>query len=605
MPTIKDLQGEPLKTPHAIFGHAVYLSIHPGRLITIPFKHWFRKHYKGKYKFEHAVFTFDLFLIGCVLTLAMTLFFFILFPLKQFRDGITFTATVAPHEVISGAPSTLVIEYKNETKEMLENPKLSFSFPKYFLLKSISYNGANVPDRNISLTTIPVGGTGTIHIQGTMFGDVGGKQLFGSTLTFTHGTKEKRQDQKSDTYVFSPAHSTLSLELSLPDRAIASQTMAGIITYKNTGTIDLRGIRIKPEWPKGFTFLDASAQIQNDEFVLSNLKAGGSGEIHFKGKLGDVPKELPFIFHPSFVFGKDRYTQEILAKTIPILPAQIQLSLSTDAASLIPGKETTFKIHYKHIGDEPLQNISFGVTSRNPFFTKQETFTQALKTLKPGEEGDVSITVPIRSQVSVNDLTSYQNIRVRANAIARYVRDSHADEQLSSSSQDTETPLTTPFVIDSFARYTSPEGDQLGRGPLPPRSGQKTSYWVFWNVYGTTNTINNAVIEGTLPGNVSLSGRQTSSQDSGVVFDEATRKVSWKIEAIPPTFDPQTPVFSTAFEVIVTPTTSQIGSSAALIKDILFKGTDTFTNTPLSSSLSSITTHLPNDSMASGKGLVK
>jgi hypothetical protein len=252
-----------------------------------------------------------------------------------------------------------------------------------------------------------------------------------------------------------------------------------------------------------------------------------------------------------------------------------------------------------------LQNIKLGIVSRSPFFGKQETFSNTLNSLNPGDEGDVSVTVPIRENVSVSDLTSYQNIHVRSNAVAQYVRESNLDERLSTASSEIETPLTTPLTVESFARYTSPEGDQIGRGILPPRVQQKTSYWIFWNINGTTNTIHNAIVEGVLPDNVSFSGNQTSSQDSGVTFDPVTRKVSWKIASIPPTMDPQTPVFSTAFEVIVTPTSVQIGSPAPLLKDILFKGTDAFTDAFLTKNSSMITTNLPIDKMAKGKGLVR
>ena len=603
--TIDRLQGEPLKTPHTIFGHVVYLSIHPGRLILLPFRHWFRKQYKGRYKFERAIFLFDAFLIGCILTLASTLLFFILFPIKQFGDNITFIATVAPHEIISGAPSTLVIDFKNGTKEILKRPKLDLVFPKHFLLQSISYNGTNVTDKHIPLSDIPVGGTGTIHIQGVMFGSVGGEQLFGSTLTFTHGTKTEVTENKSDLYSFSPTHSTLQLGLTLPKRAISSQPMSGIITYKNTGTIDFPEIVIKPEWPKGFTFKDASTEIRNDAFILSNIKAGSSGEIHFEGVLDAVPNELAFIFHPSFVFGSDKYAQELLTQNVPILSAQIQLSTSVENYNLIPGTNATFRVHYKNIGNETLRHVVINLVSKNPFLDQKGFVSQTIDTLKPDTENDLTFTVPVRSSVPTRELTSYEKLQVRSNATATYALEAVPNEQLETASAEILTPLTTPINFESFARYTSPEGDQLGRGSIPPRVGSKTSYWIFWHIDGTSNQIDQAHFEGTLPTNVSFSGNQTSSEDSGVTFDEATRKVSWNVATIPPTMNPQTQVFSAAFEVILTPTADQIGKPAILLKNISFSGTDAFTDSPLENTATNITTSLPNDKMAKNKGIIR
>src|SRR3989338_2361566 len=594
------------KKPHSVLDHAVHLSIQPGQLILSPFRRWFHKHYAGQYKFDRAVFLFDLVLMSLIGALFAVTLFLILVPPKQFRDDINFRATVAPHEVISGASSTLVIEYENRTKETLRNPKLDLAFPKHFLLQSVSVNGSNVDTHNISLSDIPVGGTGTIHIQGVMFGDVHGTQTFESTLTFKHGTKQEITDRKIATYTFSPAHSTLELGLSLPDRAIASQTMSGTITYKNTGSINMRSVRIKPEWPNGFTFIDASTQIQNGAFVLSNIRAGSSGEIHFTGKFGNVTENPTFTFHPSFVFDKDAYKQETLVASIPILPAQIQLSHSVESNILTPGTNAVFRVHYKNIGNETLSHVKISLTSKDPFLTKHESFASEINTLKQGEEGDVTFTISVRSSVDAALLTSYENLRVRTNTISRYeVAGSGDPTQNKVVGDELSTPLTTQLNFESFARYTSPGGDQIGRGPLPPRVGQKTSYWIFWNIDDTTNPIENAHFEGTLPEHVTFTGHKTSSEDNSVIFDPQTRKITLDVMRVPSTLNPETQVFSVAFEVALTPSSTQIGSPATLLKNIHFSGKDRFTGGILNESKPDITTNLPNDQKAQNKGNIK
>ncbi|MCX6714625.1 MAG: hypothetical protein NTX72_02330 [Candidatus Uhrbacteria bacterium] len=602
---INELEGERIKTPDTILNQAVYLSLHPGRLILLPFRHWFNKRYLGRYKFDRAVFSFDLALMSSVITLFIIALFLILVPPKQFRDDIVFLATVAPHEIISGASSTLVIDYQNKTKESLQHPKLDLTFPNHFLLQSVSYNGSNVDAKNIALEDIPAGGTGTIHIQGVMFGDVGGTQTFGSTLSFNHGTKKIVSDRKTAEYTFSPTHSTLSLHLDLPTSAIASQSMSGIITYKNTGSIDLKEVRIKPEWPNGFTFQDTSTQIQNGAYVLSNVKAGSSGEIRFEGKLGAVSDHLSFIFHPSFVFDRDVYKQETLTQSVPVLPAQIQLSESVETDRLTPGSNAIFHVHYKHVGNETLHDISIAVTSRDPFLSTQNAIAPIIHTLKQGEQGDVTFTIPVRDRVVSNLLTSYENLHVRTQAIAHYTLESKPNEQLSTGSDELLTPLTTPLTLESFARYTSPGGDQIGRGSLPPRVSQKTSYWIFWHVDGTTNSIQSATIEGTLPENVTYSGHETSSEDGGVSYDTATHKITWNVANIPPTLDPTSKVFSVAFEVTLIPTQNQVGSPAPLLKNVHFSGKDALTGEILTTKNANILTNLADDQLAKNKGSVQ
>lgn len=589
----------------SIIDHAVYLSIHPGRLILLPFRRWFQKRYQGQYKFDRAVFSLDLALIGSVVILFAIALFLILVPPKHFRDAILFTANVAPREVISGGSSTLVIDFQNNTNETLRNPNLNLTFPTHFLLRSVSYNGSNVDARNIPLEDIPVGGTGTIHVQGVMFGDVGSTQTFGSTLNFTHGTEKNIIDRTSAQYIFSPTRSTLSLALDLPENVIASQTMSGVIAYKNTGSIDYRELRIKPEWPNGFIFQDASTQIRNGTFVLSNIKAGSGGEIHFTGKVNNASDQLTFIFQPSIIFTKDAYKQPTLTQSVPVLAAQIQLSQSVETNVITPGTNAVFRIHYKHTGNETLHNVSIGLTSRDPFLTKHESFAPTIEVLKPGEEGDFTFTIPVRDRVDTNLLTAYENLRVRTQAVARYALEGKPNTQITTIGEELKTPLTTPFNLESFARYTSPGGDQIGRGSLPPRVGQKTSYWIFWHIDGTTNTISNMMIEGTLPENVSFTGHETASEGEGVTFNPATRRVRWSVSNVPPTLDPSSKIFSIAFEVALIPTEIQAKSPAILLKDVNFEGTDRVTGVKLEAKKADISTNLPGDQMAKNKGNVR
>jgi len=599
-----------IQRPHSIFGRAVCLSLHPGRMILFPLREWFKRRYQGKYKYDRIIFSFDLILVGVIITLTSLSGYFFLFPHKNFEDKISFTATVAPHEIVTGAPSTLVIQYHNGTKEILRHAKLNIAFPDHFLLQDVSVNSTNVTEHNIDLGDIAVGATGDVHVKGVMFGDVGGKQTFESSMTFVHGTKTDTFGSKVSAHEFSPVHSTLQLTLTLPDRIIASQPIEGIIRYKNTGTIDFPEIRIEPEWPKGFTLSKASASFVNNTFAFPRIKAGTEGILTFNGFLGDVPDQVDFIFHPSFTFGKDHYKQETLTQSVPVLPAQIKLDERIETNTFKPGTDATVIVHYKHVGTETLHDLEIGIVSDNPFITSGgKTVTAkeypALKLLKPGDEGDIHLVIPIRSTVPQNTLRSFSEIQIHTQTIARYTMESNLKQRLTTNGEDVATKLITPINFESFARYATPSGDQIGRGPLPPRVDQKTSYWIFWNVDGTTNTIDHVAIEGVLPDNVAFTGRETSSEDGGVSYDPDTHKIHWDTSSIPPTLDPASKIFSVAFEVVVTPNSSQIGTNPVLIKEIHLTGNDTFTGAFVSASASNITTKLPTDSMAKGKSAVK
>lgn len=590
-----------INRPHSIFGRMVCISIHPGKMILFPFVHWFNKRYKGRYKFERSIFAFDLFLMGVIVTLATLAIYFTFFGPSSFAKHIIFEAIVAPKEIVSGEQSTLVIRYKNETNEELKNSVLNLSFPNHFLLQEIKKDEIITSSQLIGLGTIPVNGSGEIHIKGVMFGDVGGKQIFKSTLSFIHGTKKDIFGEKFSEFTFSPERSTLVLTLSIPKTPVAFQPIKGVITYKNTGTIDFPSILIQPTWPNGFDLNRTNATEQNGIYELPKIKAGSSGEFVFEGILDDVDNPITFSFLPSFVFGNDVYTQEKLTQQVEVIPGQIELSQSSDTKTIKPGTQISIKVHYKHVGTTPISDVQLDVESANPFLNQSTTST--FKSLKPGDEGDITVTIPIRKTVSQNELKEFENINIETRAIATYQLNTKL-ARAKSQSEPITFALTTPITFESFARYTMPSGDQIGRGPLPPRVGEKTSYWIFWSIKNTTNQIKNSRIEGTLPSNVTFSGRQSSSEDIGIRVDPVTNKIVWDTNSLRPTISPTSKNFGIAFEVLLTPLDNQIGTNATLLYDIQFTGTDDYTGDFINSSQPLITTNLPNDQKATKKGVI-
>ena len=585
--------------PHSITGRAVCLSVHPGKMLLFPFVKWFEKRYVHKYKYARTIFTFDMFLLGVALTLAIVALFSWLNPPVRFEDKITFDATVAPREIVAGAPSTLVIQYTNGTEEELHNAKLELKFPNHFLLQGVESDDKEVNAEEIDLGTIPVGKTGAIHVRGVMFGDVGGEQKFSSKLTFLHGTENDIPGNKIDEYIFSPERSTLSLTLELPNRLLAFQDVEGVITYENTGEIDVPIITIIPQWPEGFV-------TSIKKFETPAVRAGEKGQINFTGYLGDTDESITWTFHPSFTFGNDQYQQETLMHVAPVVPAPIKLSHSIEKTSLQPGSTTTFHLEYENIADFSISELVLGIESNSPFFTKEEVVSNTtIQNVQPGDRGTVEIQVPLRSNIRQSETNVYENLTIRTRSVAHYTHGDGSGQRVTSKGTTIESPLTTPLVFESFARYTTASGDQIGRGPLPPQVDRGTSYWIFWNVNDTTNPIKNVTIEGTLPENVEFTGKQSSSLNGGVDYNVNTRTIRWTTDSLTPTFSPTSKIVGIAFEVELTPTETQNGTSPTLLKNITFTATDSVTGAQLTRTSPNVTTFLPTDTFAQGKSEVR
>jgi len=260
------------------------------------------------------------------------------------------------------------------------------------------------------------------------------------------------------------------------------------------------------------------------------------------------------------------------------------------------------------MGDEAVENVRVGVESASPFAKSKSVTVSAsqypeLATVEPGETGTIAIDFSLYASISQSATSTYENIPFTTRAVGIF--DMDGTEGATTRDGELTYVMTSPVALDSFARYAAPSGDQIGRGPLPPYAGETTKYWVFWNLRGTTNELTNVRIEGELGANVTFTGRQTVSTNSGVTFDAASNEMVWTSDSVSPTFSPSSKIVGIALELALTPTDDQIGTVPTLLKNIRVAGTDAVTGAFVSASGATITTNLPNDAMAAGNATVE
>ncbi len=574
--------------PDSAVGRAVCLSVHPGKMILFPFLHWFRYHYEGRYKFARLLFAIDLFLIGVMLTLSAIAIYLNVFVPKTFEEQILFESSVAPREITTGAPATIIIRYINTSAETLRNTELSVTFPKHFVLQAFDADHGEITDgERVSIGTVAPGQSGVLHIKGVMFGDVGGEQAFQTKMSFVHGEEKDVFGEKLDWHIFKPSRSALALSLELPERLTAFQPIEGTVRYHNTSDVDFPIVSLLPQWPDAFAFIRTDATFRQDQFEIPAVKAGETGEFRFEGILNEDKEEVMFIFHPSFTFGEDRYKQNTLTHTAPVVPLPLVLTTTTQEKTIIPGATVPVEIIYKNTTEFPVTNVVLTAESDSPFV--KEISTHSIEVVEPNEESTVEIAVKTKSSLSSTQTNVYEQLTLALRATASYALADSNGQNVVSKSQRIDLPVTTPVRLEAFARYTAPSGDQIGRGPVPPVVGEETTYWIFWHIGGTTNELTDIRLEGTLANGVRFTGKQTVSQNGSVVYDEKTKTVTWISPDISPTLSPQSKIIGIAFELGITPEEPS-SSPIPLFKDIRLTGVDGWTGAFVSASAPTIYT---------------
>lgn len=551
----------------------------------------------------------DVLSIGTI-SIVLAILAFLLFP-RYTPDFIVVDASVAPTEVITGGASTLTFRYENQSKETLRNVRVAFDFPEHFKLDNIEAEyGEQVGQHIFDLGEIAPTEYGFLHVTGTMFGDVGGEQVFSTTFSYTYGEEDKA-DTKTINHTFSPTKSTLVLDLQLPTHVVAFQEVEGSITYSNTGDVDFPDLAIKPRWPDTFVLLSSSPSQKDGVFHVNAIKSGEKGIITFKGRLG-TEDDSTFTFLPSFKFDDVIYSQETLVDIVEILPPPLTISATLEEGVMQPGGSATVIMTYTNNSEFTVHDPKFrlstnpevlstsginGGTYSNGYYIFNDTFSEIM----PGESGTLTMSIPVKSSLSGVTLQTSTNIQIETTASATFTFDIESATVESNTFGETVlTPFTSPIYLQSFARYWTATGDQLGRGPVPPFAGETTKYWIFWNIAGTTNELTNIKIDADLGPGVTLTGRQSVSVGTSIM--QSGNSVVWELDSIEPTLGLGNTIAGAAFEVAITPTESQIGTAPTLLESAIITAHDAFTGGVVTGSASAVSTNLTNDSKASVLG---
>ncbi|MBI2485312.1 hypothetical protein HYW18_04175 [Candidatus Uhrbacteria bacterium] len=597
------------------------LARHPGSWITAPLHRRYHRHYHGKHTYPKIVFGIDLTLFGIVIGTLASAAFVIFFGPARIIDQVDFTASVAPTEIRSGSPSTLLMEWQNTSKEELRDANITFLYPDHFLVQNLYFGGIETDQQTIRVGTIPPGGSGAVKIRGVMFGDVGGQQSFTTTLSGRYG-KWNRRVQKSVTHDFVPGASALAISDTLPDTLVSGQDVEGVIMVANTSTIDFGAIAIRSRRTDfGFVAHDGDVRTRQEDgtvtWIIPSLKAASTRTLRVLGRAPNRTEESveQWGFEAAFTFENSTYAQGKTVHDFRLIPSPLSANLEADHTFLNPGTDFSAHVTFKNIGEETLENIVYILEARSPFFAARDgegtVYDRAKnrwrveadlpRTLEPGEEVSARVRLPVRLSIPASSVQTHERLTGTVQSGASFALRS-SGISIEVRSRELVLPITSPIALSSFGRYATAQGDQLGRGPLPPSVGEETRYWVFWNIAGTTNPIKNIVVEGTLPPYARFTGKQTIS--AGARVAKEGEYVRWKIPELAPNFAPGSPRAGAAFEIGVTPNEAHLGRPLSVLDEITLTGIDAVTGEIVRAFGARVTTNLPDDPMARGLGNV-
>lgn len=594
-----------LHAPHKWFLAILLSPIHAAEL-----------HYQKIYhlRFAHArkLFLFDMFLVLCIFGAAGSWIFVSLYDPTVVKQ-VEFSLNSPNEKIKNGDPITYTVSYANKSKENLIDGHITFEIPPGFIFENSSPAEIfSSSTKTFVLSKIPPGSKGTVSIAGIFYGNMNEKI---STVAHFSYKQETRGvlEEKVTTLSMTPRGSSLLTTLTASDEIINQGTTEITVSVKNTGEKPLREIALLFDTPSGILVAKDGKMSEKKFEIAGMIEPQDTRTFHFEFTPQGLAKdsETKIAVTPLI---RIQNTSFLLDATVDhpwkVLTPEVNFgaTIADASAYFLPEKNITANMSIKNNGNIALQNA---VVSLNlPNFADAKLFSSlnhvtsdktgfhitakqnpSLAEIAPGGTVVLPLIIPIKNILSGNNIQFVLSPTLQATL-------KNTNSNFSENASTAPVKIGTKLTLDASVRYYTPEGDQLGRGPLPPRVGKETKYWALLRVSNSTSEVENVTLSAELPAYVQWTGRVSVTKGKEPSFNAATRLIEWNALSIAP--GETAGIYA---ELSVTPTASQVGTTPILVKNISVSGKDTFIQESVNAKVNNVDVSLPGDAIARMKGV--
>lgn len=512
-----------------------------------------------------------------------------------------------PTSIAGGDSVPLSVTITNSNAVAIDNATIDIAFPP-------NTRDASDPSKpylrySENVGTLPSGSVTTRQIKAVLFGGEGAALAVPVSVSYAV-TGSNAVFVKKATYTVAVSTVPLSLTVDGPTEAISGEPMTITLTARSNASTPFDTVVITGAFPFGYTVQSSSIPVNNSSILIGTLAPGATKKVTLTGILAGQQGDLR-AFHFTIGTAKSPQDQTIAVaymtqdSTVAVAAPFISTKLTVNGTGgpnlvLSPGSVQNVTVSYANTLGTNISNAVISVMiagaavdytsirSSNGFYRSSDytvVFSRdtdpGLSVLTPGASGIGTITfstLPGSASVvspSITFTTAVSGTRVGQRNVPEVV----------SSSAVTSAKVSSAVSVVAASHHSS--GALVTSGPIPPRAGQATTYTIEWTVRSQSSTIAGGTMSATLPSYVAYSGL-TAGQ--GFTYDSASRTVTWNMGDLTPGA-----TLSGSFQVALTPSTSQKGTSPTLTSGATFSGFDRFAQIQVSATAERVTTETPGD----------
>ena len=401
---------------------------------------------------------------------------------------------------------------------------------------------------------------------------------------------------------------TIDLYIDGPKEAIFGQDPEYLVTLKNTSLADLYNVKLKAELPLGVKILESTPKMTEDNlWVFKRIGKGEEAKVRIKmrmdGQSGDI-RVIKFKAGTAAITEEDKVINALyqdadhkvtIAK--PFLYTDIILPRKkNNYYVLAPGASSEATLEWVNTLPDPIENLvlvvslsgealdKYKVKANKGFYKSREnlivwdrtTVGKLFEHVPAGKSGQLRFSVGSKNP---EELVKIQNpeITMELHASAKRLNESGVQNALNAAN-------TKKIRVESFVTFSSRalyfSNPLKSAGALPPKADKPTVYGIEWKITNTSNTLKDVTVRAFLPPNVDW-GKIVLPATERVTYNPSTGEVIWRAGEVKPGTGYYLPSRKVYFNLILTPSVSQIGSSPDLLSNIEFTSTDSWTDTEI------------------------
>ncbi len=568
------LRAKPRTCPARIMPGPLQLFVRPMQPLTRPFERVFERRYRKAGAWARWLVAFDAVAAAALATMAVIFASVVLLPPPApLRLSVEASAT----EVRAADLVGFTVRYENRGKESLTDATLALAYPDGFRITALTVDGAApleplAEHRVIPLGDIGPGGNGAVRISGYPLAH-GDLRMHG-TLTGARGHTVEARDVEAFVRV---SGSALSLHWAgAPHPLVVTNRPAWqALILTNDGDATIPDLLFQDAEIEGGVERRPIAIGPRETIVLGEY-VPQSWLMDVIASVGGVDVRLASLGHQELQTNRE-------GPAVDRVLAQVQDGMLEVRSGVSFGGLGLYRLQMRYF---PLPWSAVDA-SRLPDDAEWEGIPGTTSDVGP-QKDEVIFTVPLKDGVETSGLT------MRVVASSCFV---DSDDCAWSSSE--RVPVAPPGpTLSAELRYYTAEGEQLGRGPLPPRVEEKTEYWLIAQIATAGRSVVDAELSATFAPDVTWAGK-ASTAIVGAGSPTGIGALRWRIgEVTSSATSPSTAAFAVAYR----PRSDAVGRDPVLVESLVLRGRDAETDEPVELRLGPFTTAVPHDARAAEKG---